>query len=195
MFLCRMNWFFWDAFGRFSWRFDMDWLVRFVLNCCVSQCSLKDLDQESEAEEFQKRLNAADLWLDLLWWTDGYDLWKRCLLFFCYHHWLPLFRWKSRHVKHPYSGVRPGASEERRRSWRSSKTAVQGSCWSLLALACTCNLSLCGKHHMQGLQIDILAGIDMGWYVQKRKVCLFFFQFYFFRGDSWPYPNMHRLKH
>ena len=78
-----------------------------------------------------------------------------------------------------HKGVRPGASEARRRSWRSSKTAVQGSCWSLLALACTCNLSLCGKHHVHGLQIDIFAGIDMGWYVQKRKVCLVFLILFF----------------
>ena len=77
MFLCRMSWFrFWDAFGSFSWGFNMDWLERFVLKllCFTVQPQLKDLDQESqrrvrEVEEFQKRLNqaATDLWLD--WWV------------------------------------------------------------------------------------------------------------------------------
>ena len=62
MFLCRMSWFrFWDAFGSFSWGFNMDWLERFVLKllCFTVQPQLKDLDQESqrrvrEVEEFQE---------------------------------------------------------------------------------------------------------------------------------------------
>ena len=51
-------------------------------------------------------------------------------------------------------GVGPGASAESSWSWRSSKTVVQGSCWTLLALAWPCNVPLCGTHCMERGELD-----------------------------------------